>query len=410
MTSATSTVNQSPKGGDMVPQTIHDIVERLSAVSRDGGWVVSCYLKLEPRDRARGKYLIKLKNRIKERLEWIDNNWQLDRSDRTAIAQDLDRIRKYLDAPTNLPEGRGIAIFASKERNLFEAVPLPKVFRSRVAVDRGPLFRELVALDDEFGKVLCVVHDRTMARFFTVTSFGVHEGAMLSAEDVEPSSKFRARRTGQAGQAGKGLAVPGEHNHSQRIREEKHRHHANIAHRLFAQSRTEGIRGVVLAGVGSAGAAVEPHLHRYVKQHLIGTARLNPKTCTPPDVMQAVLAVREAKEREWEADHVEQLEDGLGSRWAVNGVAATLEVLARGQVRTLLVDASAREPGFECTETGLLTLSSSECTGGEKAHAVADVLEEAMEEALQQRCQIDVIEGDSSKVDGLAALLRFARR
>ncbi len=403
----TSTVHRPRKRGGMVPQTIHDLVERLSTFGRDGGWVVSCYLKLEPRDRARGKYLIKLKNRIKERWEWIDNNWQLDRSDRNAIAQDLDRVRKYLDAPTNLPEGRGIAIFASKERNLFEAVPLPRVFRSRLAVDQGPLFRELVALDDEFGKVLCVVHDRTTARFFTVTSFGVHEGSALSAEDVEPSSKFRARRTGQSN---KGLAGPGEHNHRQRIREEKHRHHANIAHRLFALSRAESIRGIVLAGVGSAGAAVEPHLHRYVKQHLIGTARLNPKNCTPPDVMRAVLSVRETKEREWEAEHVEQLEDGLGSRWAVNGVAATLEVLARGQVRTLLVDAAASEPGFKCTETGRLTLTSSGCTGGEEAHAVADVLEEAIEEALHQRCQIDVIEGDSSKIDGLAALLRFARR
>ena len=140
--------------GGVEPQTIHQIVERLSAVGKEGGWVVSCYLKLEPRDRARGKYVIKLKNRIKEHLEWIDNNWQLDRSDRNAIAEDLDRIRKYLEAPTNLPEGRGIAIFASKERSLFEAVPLPRVFRSRLTVDRGPLFRELVALDDEFGRFL----------------------------------------------------------------------------------------------------------------------------------------------------------------------------------------------------------------------------------------------------------------
>lgn len=407
MTSVTSTINQPRKAGGTVPQTIHDIVERLSAVGREGGLVVSCYLKLEPRDRARGKYQIKLKNRIKERLEWIDNNWQLDRADRNAIADDLERIRKYLDAPTNLPEGRGIAIFASKARDLFEAVPLPKVFRSRVAVDRGPLFRELVALDDEFGKVLCVVHDRTMARFFTVTSFGVHEGPVLSADDVEPSSKFRARRSGHAAT---GLAAPGEHNHSQRIKEEKHRHHANIAHRLFALSRTGSIRGVVLAGVGSGAAAVEPHLHKYVKEHVIGTARLNPKTCTPSDVMHAVLSVRETKEREWEAEHVEQLEDGLGSRWAVNGVAATLELLARGQVRTLLVDAKASEPGFKCTETGHLTLTRAGCTDEEEAHAVADVLEEAIEEALQQRCQIDVIEGDSSKIDGLAALLRFARR
>ena len=44
-----------------------DAVARLARVQPGTGWVVSCYLKLEPRDRTRGKYLIKMKNRVKER-------------------------------------------------------------------------------------------------------------------------------------------------------------------------------------------------------------------------------------------------------------------------------------------------------------------------------------------------------
>ena len=44
-----------------------DAVARLAAIQPGPHWVVSCYLKLEPRDRTRGKYLIKMKNRVRER-------------------------------------------------------------------------------------------------------------------------------------------------------------------------------------------------------------------------------------------------------------------------------------------------------------------------------------------------------
>ena len=52
--------------------TVNAQVSRLSRMRPGKHPIVSCYLKLEPRDRARGKYLIKLKNRIRgveERLE-----------------------------------------------------------------------------------------------------------------------------------------------------------------------------------------------------------------------------------------------------------------------------------------------------------------------------------------------------
>ena len=42
----------------------------------------------------------------------------------------------------------------------------------------------------------------------------------------------------------------------------------------------------------------------------------------------------------------------LGAGWAVNGVAATLGALARGQVRSLLVNADAAMPGLRFSDTG----------------------------------------------------------
>lgn len=365
------------------------LVERLARLQGGVHWVVSCYLKLEPRDRARGKYLIKLKNRIRERVAWLEQRG-LDRAARDAVAQDLERVRAYLEDPVNLPPGRGIALFACGPLGLLAAIPLPQVFRSRLAVDHTPLVRELYALENEFGRVLCAAYDRTTARFFDVTAFGLEELPGLSAgETTRPT--------------------PGEHAFNQRIRAEKQRHYAQIAQRLFELTRENAVRGIVLAGTGPEARAVEPHLHPYVAQLLLGTVRVNPKTVAPTELLPAVLGVRRESEREWEARHLKALREALGTGWATKGVEGTLQALARGQVRTLLVDAEQSQPGYRCTASGRLATSEESCRAEGYAEAVPDVIDEAIEEALRQHAQVDVVEdrGSRAGVDGLAALLRF---
>src|SRR5207247_352075 len=73
--------------------------------------VVSCYLKLEPRDKTRGKYLIKIKNRIREALAALQRQ-ELERALRAQVAADLERVQAYFGEPTRLPPARGIALSA----------------------------------------------------------------------------------------------------------------------------------------------------------------------------------------------------------------------------------------------------------------------------------------------------------
>ncbi|GIW50872.1 MAG: peptide chain release factor 1 [Gemmatimonadales bacterium] len=388
------------------PQTIAELISRLEGIQAGDHWIVSCYLKLEPRDRTRGKYLIKLKNRVKDQIEWLETIG-LERQERETVIRDLKRVQDYVSIPGNLPGGRGIALFACEPIGLFEAIPLPAVFRARLAVARTPLIRELAALDDEFGLVVCVVYDRTGARFFKITAFDVEELPGLVAEPVTRSGRFRGDVT--VARPGPAVAAAGEHNFNQRIRSEKHRHYANIAQRLFEITRNLPLRGIVLGAIGTEAAAVRPHLHPYLDRMVMGTARLNPGTVTPAEVREAVLEVRRQAERTWEREHVEALREGLGTGWAVNGVEETLRALSRGQVRTLLVDAEAAVRGWRCGESGRLTVVERNCRGEGEPQPVPDVIDDAIEEALRQRCQVDVVEDSEVRreIDGLAALLRF---
>jgi peptide subunit release factor 1 (eRF1) len=374
------------------------ILERLTRVQPGGHRIVTCYLKLEPRDRSRGKYLIKVKNRVKNAIQALPR-LGLERAAAEAVERDLDRVQQYLRSPANLPHTQGLAIFACEGLGLFEAVPLPVVYRSRLAIDTTPLVRELASVEDEFGRLLTVVLDRTGARFFEVTAYRTQELSGLRADSTR-GKRFHGDPDGSGGW--------GEHTYNNRIREEKQRHYEAIARELFAIDRRHPAHGIVLAGTG-AEAAVEPFLHSYLVERLIGTARLNPKEATPASVHAATLAVREGYERASERALVREMLEGIGTGWGINGLRPTLKALSRGQVRSLLVHADASEPGFRCGDSGRLALTPRECRGEGEPIPVLDIVDDAIEEALRQGVDVNVVYEPKAReaIESLGALLRF---
>jgi peptide subunit release factor 1 (eRF1) len=378
---------------------VTEVLERLTRMQPGRYRVVSCYLKLEPRDRTRGKYLIKMKNRVKSAVHELPR-LGLDRSMMEVVTRDLGRIQSFLRTPENLPSTQGVAIFACEGIELFEAVPLPVVHRSRLAIDSSPLVRELASVEDEFGRLLTAVLDRTSARFFEVTAYATRELAGLRADSTR-GKRFHADQNGSSGW--------GEHTYNNRIRQEKQRHFEAIARELFTIDRKHPAHGIVLAGPGPEAGAVKPFLHSYLVERLIGTARLNPKDATPAAVHAATLAVREEYERAEERTLMHEMQEGIGTGWAVNGPESTLRALSRGQVRSLLVNADASEPGFRCGDSGRLALTERECRGEGEPIPVLDVMDDAIEEALRQGVDINVVYEPEARgsIDRVGALLRF---
>jgi peptide chain release factor subunit 1 len=320
-----------------------------------------------------------VKNRIKQVATDLERR-ALDRTQREDVAADLDRVLRYFEEPTRLPPARGIALFACGRLDLFETLPLPHVHRSRLAVAPVPLVRELVALEEEFGTILVAASDRTSARFFEVTAYDVVELPSLTAEATRPG-KFHGERQAKRGNMLAGGF--GEHNYHMRIREERQRHYAQVADRIFQIHTQRPLAGLVVAGIGVDAAALLPHLHTYLHDLVLGVVRLNPKRATAAEVREASLTLREERERAWERAHAEAVREGIGGGWAVNGIEPTLKALQRGQVRTLLADGQDDDVRID----------------------------DAIEEALAQRVQVDVVYDERARrvVDGLAGLLRFRR-
>jgi peptide chain release factor subunit 1 len=359
---------------------VRDAVKRLSHVEPGAFLVVSCYLKLEPRDKTRGKYLIKMKNRVRQALDDLDH-LGAERVVREQVASDLEQVRRFFEDPARLPPSRGIALFACQALGLFDVIPLPHVHRSRLAVRPVPLVRELMALEEEFGTVLAIVCDRKGARFFEVTAYEVIERPALIAPTGR-TSKFHGTKQEQIA-GGHPTGGAGERRYHMRIREEKQRLYAAAADQVLRIHSQRPVAGLVVAGVGVDAAGLLPHLHTYLHDLVLGVVRLSPKRATPVEVREAALALREERERAWERAHADAVREGVGTGWAVNGVEPTHAALARGQVRTLLADGLADD----------------------------DRIDDAIEDAMAERAQIDVLYDERARrgVDGLAALLRFRR-
>jgi peptide subunit release factor 1 (eRF1) len=353
---------------------------RLATMQPGAYRVISCYLKLEPRDKTRGKYLIKMKNRVRDTLAALARE-PLDRSVREQVAGDLGRVLRYLEEPGRLPPARGIALFACEPLGLFEVFALPRVHRSRLAVAETPLIRELVALEEEIGTIAVAACDRMGARLFEVTAFEVAELPSLPALEASRAGKFHGER--QAVRGGILAGGFGEHNYNSRIRATKQRHYARVADQLHQLAQRRPLAGIVLAGVGVDAGAVVPHLHTTLHELLLGVVRLNPKKVSLAEVREAALTLREEREREWERGHADAVKENAPVGWAVIGIEPTLKALGRGQVRILLADGHAEDPRID----------------------------DAIEEALGQRAQVDVVhdQGARRTVKGLAALLRFRR-
>ena len=371
---------------------------RLTAVTPGEHRVVSCYLKLEPRDRSRGKYLIKLKNRMRDAVDALPR-LNLSRPVEEAARRDLGRVTDFLRVAENLPPTQGVAVFACEAIGLFESVALPVVYRSRLAVDSTPLVKELASLEDEFGRIITAVLDRTGARFFEVTAFEARELPGLHSPNTR-GSRFRGDEDGPGW---------GEHNYNSRIREEKQRHFEAVARQLFALDRGQPAHGIILGASGPDVKTVEPFLHTYLAERLMGTFKLTPRQATPAVVHAATLEVREQWERATEKHLVAEVTEAFGSGWAFNGVRETLRALARGQVRALLVHSDASFPGFRSSESGRLSVLERDIRGEGEPVPVLDVIDEAIEDALRQHVDVNVVYDPEAReqIDGLAALLRF---
>lgn len=374
-------------------------IDKLAALRAEGALVASLYVRLDVQDRIRNRYHIAVRDAVRRARATIEQV-ELPHTQREALERDLARMQGFLEHAGRLPHSPGLALFACEALDLFELVPLPRIMQTRLLLSERPRLAEALAAIEGFGRILVALLDRAHVRFFEVTPFAVTELPSLRVEATR-GGKFHSDRADSPGW--------GEFDFHNRIREERHRESAAVAHELAALVAERPCQGVVLAGPTRTTSELKRFLPRGLASLVMGTVRLNPTSATPAEVRQAALEARTAWERAHEVAVMEEVEQGIGTGWAVNGARPTLLALSKGQVRRLIVPSGQGGSGFRCGLSGRLVLAKADCRGEGDPIPVPEMVNEVLEEAFRQHIEVEMIDDPDvrERVDGLAALLRF---
>lgn len=397
-TNGTRAARRAAGRAPVVETDVHAVLADLLAMNGTGSLVVSCYQKLEPSDRNDRKYRIKLKNRVRVALERAEV-LGYSHAERETVKEALQRVEAFFDVPGHLSGARGVAVFAGPK--LFRAVLLPQVLRSRILVDRTPVVSELVAITEAGTRVLVVIADRTSGRLFDVALTGVTEieGVVPPRTPSRPG-KFHPDRDSAPG--------IGEFRFHTRIREERQRHLEFVATAAARAFRRQSYDAIVIGGAGVDADALLPFLDTPLRDRVIGSLKLAPKMATPAEIRELAFSLLSQAAEEAAADAVAEVVALRETGWATDGIEATLQALAIGQVRVLVVDRDAEIPGYRFPKNHRLSTLQTGTRAEGEPEPVADLLDDAIEEALRQRARVAVVGGDeTARFDRLAGVLRF---
>lgn len=350
--------------------------------------VTSCYLNVDGRRFVRPQdYQHALEGLVREARQQANG----DRS----VADDLSRIEDFVRSGLDRSHVRGLAIFSCTADGLWRVYELPVPVRSQLVVNHTPYVRPLELVVDDYEPFAVLLTDRQRARMFVfelgevVESEELFEQLPRNDDDDQSIRKDRVR----------------DH-----VAEHAHQHLRHVAEWAFKVFQRHPFEHLVIGAPDPLSRELEGDLHPYLQGRL--AARIGiPVTASVDEVRSAALEAAAEVERRKEAEAVARLRDAVGAgRRGVAGLDATLRALVERRVEMLLVSDGYREPGWRCPSCSYLGHRGRACpVCGASMGATDDVVEEAVEEALNQSCKVEICTGnaDLDVLGRIGALLRF---
>jgi peptide subunit release factor 1 (eRF1) len=289
---------------------------------------------------------------------------------------------------------RGLAMFANSADGFFAAYELPVPVTSHLVVAGRPYVGQLEDVVGEYGRfaVLLVDHERT--RLFVYELGGLVEklderAAVPRTPEDDRGDRAKARvASQQAAQV---------HQHV--------RHAAALAFDAFSRHRFQYL---AVGAPPDVAAELDAALHPYVRERLTDPVAI--AVGAPPEqVKAAAVEVQERAERRRHAAVVARLRDGRTHGRSVAGLAPTLGALHARRIDCLLVSRGYGAEGWRCDGCGCLAAIGGACpTCGAAMELVADVVEEAVQEALTQSCRVHTCsDADLDVLGRIGAVLRY---
>lgn len=355
--------------------------------------VLSLYLDVTPPERQGRKHLAKLKSLVTEAQERLAAN----RPEQvTAFEAEAAHLQAWLEHGYD-GTGQGLAVFSSREHGLWRAFRLPVPVRDRLLVEQSPYIRPLVGLADEYERYAVLLVDKRAARLFVVYLGEIEEYAEFM-DQIPPRPR-----------AGKWAAQRYQRRHDVHVLWHVKKA-VELLERFFVAKACDWL---VIGGTTEPLAQLRTQLPPALQDRLAGEISVSLSAETN-EVLAQLLEIEQETERRVEAERVEELITATCKGGpAVLAVEDTLMSLTEGRVMVLIVEAGYTAPGFECRNCRFLTtVEHPSCpVCGASMGPVVDVVEGAVERALDQQAQIEVVRGEErvrlAEHGHIGALLRY---
>ena len=369
-------------------------LRRLADVHPDTGRVLSVFMNLDPSElptpAARSSAVTSV---LTEAARRVDDAGELGPRERRALQIDLERVREVLTGDVAADGAKAVAVFACEPEDLLEVVALRHPIDSRVVLDDAPYVEPLVHAGA--AERWCVLlANRRAARLFT----GV--GDELVETDRIVDDVHRRHEKGGWSQA----------NYQRSVDKEVEDHVARTAAVAFALYKRRGFDRLLVGAPDELIGDLEARLHPYLRERQAGRVSCDIEHATVDQVRACAGEQIQAHAKAAEREALDRLAAGVGSGGrGVAGLADVLEALNEARVGTLLLARGMAASGFCDPETGLLYATAELVPRGATDAPVADVVEKAIEKAIEQSAEVIGIRyhDDLGPLGGIGAVLRY---
>jgi peptide subunit release factor 1 (eRF1) len=352
--------------------------------------VLSFYLQLGPERRSRAAWHAVFTSLADETVKAIR-----DRRVRRQVKEELDRIEIALNE--RLPElGRGVVFFTCRATGLWQQIAVSVPLPDGVHFGSRPYVRPLVRTRDEHDRFVIALLSEEHSRFFISQIGQVEEVFQINGERAPRALAERIAFV----QGGVAVAEP--------IKREG-RVLAEVARLVTAQF--EG-RYLLISGPPEMRTALLHEAPKELQQRAGAdfSVEINAGIAEVAAAAEPAQRAIEAREEVATLDRIFE----AGPQGAAWGERPTLDALWARRVMTFAVDDRFCQPGSRCRRClGLWGDILRECPtcGSDLMEAVQDVVELALEEALEQRAALELVCSDAARRlmaerGSMAALLR----
>ncbi len=371
-------------------------IASLAKFKSDRFLTTSFYLNIDKSHLTKKQISLSIKNLIYDYRATIEKT-NLGKKKKESLMQDLEKIDRFCKENLNSHTHAGLAIFSCSQENFWEVFELPDPPRNRILMDQDPYVRPLSAIFNEHRRICLLIFDRKEAKWYNLFM-----GDISLLGQITSDVPSKVREGGWEGYESKRI--------ERHIATHLHDFLKKAAQITFSLFKENQFDWLFLGCDEEYCREFEPVLHPYLKERM--KTRLRSKTSDSLSKIQKEASEQEKKIKDQEEKQIlihfiSVLEKG---GLATSGLRDTLRSLNRGGVQTLLITRHLSKPGKACPKCGFLYADEVKCpTCQRKTDPLLDVIDEAVESAMERKAQVKHIDPPSklSRYGDIGALLRY---